>query len=368
MRWIVDRVILAAALGVASFGLAPARGADLPASEYRLSGPHGHANLSIYLVHGRATDRGGAMLTLQEALKRGVARIRETGNVDQLTIENTGNEPVYVQAGDIVKGGQQDRVLRLDLVLAPRSGPIQIASFCVEQGRWAQRGGEDVRHFSSADAAIPSRDLKLAAREVAKPAPAGPVATEPVLPGSRRQQAGNRGPASAQSEVWAGVADLQRKLGGNVRGDVAAPASRTSLQLSLENDKLRAAADAYYAALVGLIDKEPDAIGFAFAIDGKINSADVYGSPALFRQMWAKLLRAASTEALAERKEGTPATPPTAEAMKAFLVASEAARPTERDLAGGGKQVTRDGDKAVVFETRRAASAPGFVHRNYLGK
>jgi len=46
----------------------------------------------------------------------------ETGNVNQLAIENTSAETVYVQGGDIVKGGQQDRVFTTDLVLPPKSG------------------------------------------------------------------------------------------------------------------------------------------------------------------------------------------------------------------------------------------------------
>ena len=49
-----------------------------------------------------------------------------------------------MQSGDIVKGGQQDRVLTVSLMLPPKSGRIPIASFCVEQGRWPARGKEDV--------------------------------------------------------------------------------------------------------------------------------------------------------------------------------------------------------------------------------
>ena len=65
-------------------------------------------------------------------------------------MENTGKDEVFVQAGDIVKGGQQDRVLSVDLLLPPRSGAVSIAAFCVEHGRWTARGNEDVRQFSSA--------------------------------------------------------------------------------------------------------------------------------------------------------------------------------------------------------------------------
>ena len=66
----------------------------------------------------------------------------ETGQVNELAIENVSpDRAVFVQAGDIVKGGRQDRVFSQDLVLKPRSGRVPIDAFCVESGRWRQRGG-----------------------------------------------------------------------------------------------------------------------------------------------------------------------------------------------------------------------------------
>ncbi|MGO9785418.1 MAG: ARPP-1 family domain-containing protein [Stellaceae bacterium] len=42
---------------------------------------------------------------------------------------------MFAQAGDIVKGGQQDRALTASLLLPPRSGRTRLAVFCVEHGR-----------------------------------------------------------------------------------------------------------------------------------------------------------------------------------------------------------------------------------------
>src|SRR5436190_3404752 len=140
------------------------------ADEYRISGPVVHDNLAIYLVHGKSAG-GPVPLTLGEALVKGTVKVHETGNVNELQIENLGSEEVFVQSGDIVKGGQQDRVLTVSLLLPPRSGRIPIASFCVEQGRWTARGKEDVKTFATASAVVPSREAKIAMKA---PMPAAP--------------------------------------------------------------------------------------------------------------------------------------------------------------------------------------------------
>src|SRR5262249_14385730 len=116
-------------------------------SGYRITGPVLHENLAVYFVRG-TSSAGAVPLTLAEALDAKAVRVSETGSVNELTIENLGDREIFVQSGDIVKGGQQDRVLSVSLVLPPRSGSISIAAFCVEQGRWSKRGNEDARQFA----------------------------------------------------------------------------------------------------------------------------------------------------------------------------------------------------------------------------
>ena len=127
----------------------------------RVSGPVTHENLSIYFIHG-PSQKGPVPLTLEEALRDGKVQVRETGNVNSLEIENLGDQPVFVQAGDIVKGGKQDRTLTVSLLLPPKSGRMPIGSFCVEHGRWSPRAAENTSKFDSAAAVVPSHEMKLA--------------------------------------------------------------------------------------------------------------------------------------------------------------------------------------------------------------
>src|ERR687883_1105547 len=97
-------------------------------------------------------------------MEKRVVVVHETKDVNELSIENVSeDEEVYVQSGDIVKGGQQDRVLAVDLVVPPRSGRMPIAAFCVESGRWSRRGGEAASTFESSNDRIATKDLKIAA-------------------------------------------------------------------------------------------------------------------------------------------------------------------------------------------------------------
>jgi len=45
---------------------------------------------------------------------------------------------LYVQAGDVVNGGRQDRTLGVDFVLPAKSGRLPVPSFCVASGRWRE--------------------------------------------------------------------------------------------------------------------------------------------------------------------------------------------------------------------------------------
>ncbi|MCP5115023.1 MAG: hypothetical protein GY953_29690, partial [bacterium] len=177
------------------------------AAEPRISGPYTHDNLSIYLVHGR--DRvQKKYLTLAEAMEQRKVVVYETSNVNQLQVENLSDEDVYIQSGEIVKGGKQDRVLEDDIILSTSSGRVDVAAFCVEHGRWTQRGNEPVQAFSTASSAIASPEMKRAVKGSAK-----------------------------QSDVWAEVSAVQERLAKILGAPVKAAESESSYQLTLEAPK-----------------------------------------------------------------------------------------------------------------------------------
>ncbi len=282
-----------------------------------------HENLSVFLLRGPSALRGEKLLMLGEAIAAKKVRVDETQDVNSLTLENLSDETVFVQAGDIVKGGQQDRTLGTDLILPRRSGKVKIAAFCVESGRWRRRGHEAVDQFSSSTKALSSKALKLAARK-----------------------------SKSQGEVWSEVSKVQAKLEKNLARGVKGRASESSLQLTLEHPNVTRTAASYTAALRALPETVPDAVGFAFAVDGRLSTVEVYGSSALFRAAWPKLLDAAVVEALAERGESpAPAQPADVAAVKAKLSRAPA-RTKQEKLPAKVVVDTYEGKDETVFETK----------------
>jgi hypothetical protein len=357
MRW-----SLLAAISISPFmlaGLAGLAAAQTPEAN-RMTGPMVHESLAVYFIHGPSAA-GKVPLTLDEALTRKVVQVRETGNVNQLEIENLGNDEVFIQSGDIVKGGQQDRSLMVSLVLPPKSGRVSIASFCVEEGRWSARGREDVKNFATASASVPSREMKIAMK-APKPAPA-PVPAQGIGRSPMAYTAAAE-TSTRQSEVWAGVRKVQGMLTGSIGDKVNSAQSASSLQLALENKKLVDMQDAYIKALKAAGEADNDIVGYVFAVNGKLNSADVYPSNGLFRKMWSKLLTASAIEAISH-KDDPRAEAPSIEAVTAFLGDAERGKASEKPLNAGVRLDTREGDDAYYFETARAGA---WVHRNYLAK
>jgi hypothetical protein len=313
-------------------------GTGMQAGDYRLSGPFTHQNLSIYLVHGKNMIEGRSFLTLQEALEQKKVMVYETKDVNELSIENRSAEDVYVQAGDIVKGGQQDRVLAVDLIVPPKSGRMPIAAFCVESGRWNKREGERAEVFSSSAEVVATKDLKLAAKS-----------------------------AKSQGAVWENVTVAQDKLSENIGTRVNSAVSESSLQLAVEHRKVQETAAAYTRALSGVVKGKNDVIGYVFAINGKVNSADVYASGELFRKLWPKLLKANAIEAIAELQKDLKFEPATNEQVETFLAEAESSKPAEKEVTARIRLLTREDDKNVLFETEDR-SQKRWIHRNYIRK
>ncbi|MEO7674344.1 MAG: DUF6569 family protein [Pyrinomonadaceae bacterium] len=309
---------------------------------YRISAPYTHQNLTIFLIHGGDASSNKNLITLQEAMEMKVFKVYETEDVDELMVENISPKyDVFIQSGDIVKGGKQDRVLAISVIISRNSGKVSIEAFCVESDRWEDRGNESKKEFSSSEERVVSKELKIASNGTGS--------------GSGR---------GSQSEVWNEVANAQRNISANVTVDVTANSSASSLQLSLENKKLTKAREEFGKKFSDLTKGRTDVIGYAFAINGKINSADIYVSNHLFGKLWPKMLKAAVTEAISLADQTKAESEPTAGDISSFLSEADKGTTKERQTVAKSKVVTRTSKNEEVYEARDKADV--VVHRNYV--
>jgi len=317
---------------------------------YGLTGPRRQGNLAIYLLHDPKAPKGDSdILVLEEAVKSGALKITEKGEgaeVNELQVENTGDKPVYLQAGDTVKGGQQDRTIAVDLILPPKSGKRSVDAFCVEPGRWHVREGQT----STLAASYSGASFALAA--------------EPTPVASKEQKLAVR-LGKSQEGVWA--------AGRSVNADLAKvdPVQRANASPSdsyveaVENPAVAKKVNETVDALTKIIEGSPDAVGAAFCVNGKLQNLEVYSTPGLFRKLWPKLLRASAVEALSKAPAAESPAPPTEQELRTLL-ADFAGKAGKAELRPDGPVVrVFDRDKAVLFDTEHKGEV---LHRQVLTK
>jgi hypothetical protein len=325
----------AAAVPVAREQIKDLRGAVAGPKDMKVSGPFEHANLGVFLIHGPDQHKGKGFLTLHEALARGQAVVHDRGMV---VVENLSDTDLFIQSGDIVKGGNQDRTIEYDQLLPPRSGPITMAAHCVEQGRSFPRGAESAQQFMSATEQLPTRTLRLANLR------------------------------NSQQQVWSGVQRTQNNLARSVGvASVRDPLSASSLQLTLENERVLAEVDKYLQRMP-VVDGKKNVIGFAIVVNGKIQSADVYASSDLFARLWPKLVRAAAIEALAERSGHARFELPKTQAVQAFLGEPATATGNRRDVSNQVRLISQESAANVMYDTCDLGRQNLVVHRCVLAK
>jgi hypothetical protein len=168
--------------------------------------------------------------------------------------------------------------------------------------------------------------------------------------------------------VWDKVEEAQAKLSASARADVKAPQSASSLQLTLENEKVQEKAEAYVRRLSSAVEGKPDVLGYVLSVNGKFSGADVYSSRALFRKLWPRLLKSAALEAVAELPSYEKVAAVSVDSIRAAFADMEKGQESEREVTKRTRMIKREGERGIFFETRDVAQGGAWIHRNYLAK
>jgi hypothetical protein len=362
-------------LGVVSVNLLPVQAGETPfASSYKVLEPIRHGSLTVFPVIAPKSYATGEFLTLDEGLRSGDVIVTEYGNirgllrrrpvpavprqsaeVNKLVLINNSKRPLLLLAGEIVTGGQQDRVIGKDRIVPAESDPVDLSVFCVEPGRWVATSD----HFGASGP-------MYGGSRAGTSASAGTLMAQPSV---RAKAMGDKD----QNQVWAEVKKQQQSMAQTVEV-TAAPAptsmdeirSTSSYARVMENkdvkeqvDRIAKPIEQNYQSLIRQL-RDRNAVGVVVAVNGRIIWTDIFASTELLEKYWPKLVRSYASEAVVSRAKGAEATTKQAEA---FLADMEGRKETIESEPGIYRHTEVNGDGFKAFALTSLLPKTGFdVH------
>jgi hypothetical protein len=381
-------VLLLLAHSSIGFGAEPpppsrAKVAD-PMADFVIGAPVVYRNLTIFPVSSKTAKNQDRFITLDEALKQGSVQIQEKGatnnasqranspsrvsqsagddpfgsgnDVNEVVVINSSSKPLYLMPGEIIIGGSQDRTIGQELVIAPDKKPVKIEVFCVEHGRWGARAEADYDSILAEATTSASRagagDTAGNGRAQARAANGGKfVGSVGSLNGPARiaVQKGD-----GQEKVWDEVSSANAKSGVKSKSG----AFTGNYAESKVVKQLRPYTDHFVQPVV----KAENVVGAIVAVNGKVESMDIFESTPLFKKLWPKLLKSYALDALnAADEKLSPKQCSSAEAL-AFLQETARAGTKKSDTKKGITSTQQESDKVLLFSAhelseRRSAEA-----------
>lgn len=178
---------------------------------------------------------------------------------DRLFITNLSADTIYLMAGEVIKGGRQDRVIAQNMLLPPNTRFATLPVFCVEKNRWGYHNDKNpcfTDYSCIADANL-RKTVQLNA---------------------------------VQEEVW-----------NVVNRTTALQNSQTATQAytALENNTaFTRLADMYVQYLQPILTGNKQIVGVLAVTGNRIAGADIFATNALFTNHIANLLRSYAANAI----------------------------------------------------------------------
>ena len=82
-------------------------------------------------------------------------------------VVNRADKPLYLMPGEVLVGGQQDRTISEETVIAATGKPVAIDVYCVERGRWSRRSAGETEAMLS-ELPEHAKKAKALSREAAR--------------------------------------------------------------------------------------------------------------------------------------------------------------------------------------------------------
>ena len=218
--------------------------------------PTSYRRMSIYPLLARFRPGSSGIRTLDEAFRSGWITIRERSRaeVSTLRVRNDSRHYVFLMAGEIIAGGKQNRIVKSDVLLGPRSGFVTVPVYCGERDRWTATEGKFESEKGLADGAL--------RRKAAKAEPQGEIWKEIDARMSETR-------VNSQTRDYRQIYS-DRKIDREVAGCVS-----------------------HYRRFCG-----SRTVGAVVVVDHRIVSCDLFSDPDLASALWDKLSRSYSLDLL----------------------------------------------------------------------
>jgi hypothetical protein len=267
--------------------------------------------------------------------------------VNRLVLINNSKRPLILLAGEVVTGGQQDRIVGKDRLVPAESDPVDLSVFCVEHGRWTETASKFDTH----------------ANAMAKPSV------------RRSAMADN-----SQQKVWDEVSRSNQAVSDNLAyaarsGGVSAStvevtgaqteiANTSSYAKVMENSVVKGQVDSIVQPIQKSFEsvikqlRDQNAVGVVVVVKGRIIWADIFASSALLSKYWAKLLPSYAAEALTV--PGSEQTEISARTAQEWVNQWQARHEVTETEPGLYKQTEMTGEKFKAFQLTSLLPKQGF--------
>ncbi len=220
----------------------------------------------------------GQFTVLKEAMEDQKIIVKEVsagGSVNTLVAVNRSQDTIFGMAGEVVKGGKQDRVIAQNFIMHPGDS-VNLSAFCVEQGRWSAGSPSNVDNINGHEVRLKGATQAPVFRE-----------TKAVGAQSLRKTALKE---KNQQAVWDKVAAITKE-------NKAETGTGTYTAL-WDNDSMRLTMANYQEQLGSAFDGETTVIGFIAVTGDTVLGCDLFATHDLFIKSYRGLLEGYATEAV----------------------------------------------------------------------
>jgi hypothetical protein len=247
-----------------------------------------YKNMLVFPIRYEGRQAPGDWETMDKAVQAGHLKILEKAQaqVSEVQMENLSDATIFLTSGEIIKGGQQTRVISQDTVIEARQ-KAAVPVFCVEPHRWTGK-----RDFENSRNGVPAS-----------------------VRGAIQNGAG-------QSEVWDRAATTAAAL--------KAPNATGNLDESLNSEQAQKDFEAAHKALGHFSPPETVGIAIADARTGHVIGLEVFGRRDLFENLEDKLVEGYAVDLVLTAGDAS------ADA-KATVNEKDVAEFIQRALAGGSR-------------------------------